>query len=122
VVLDPHYQRLNTAAQLHALGAEDELMEVLAMASLNYQAGMDVGVDERVVEDCEFRQCAIPAPLPEHSLSRLAVAVQNHMRRVCGAILRRSLIRAGSSIASERRIAVRVVFPVRFLRRPAPAA
>ena len=87
------------------------------MLCLHIQTGVDVSIDEEIIEYKYIGKRARPGAILETSRACVACAFNYGFWGVRGSNRRRSLIGIASPVLSDRAIAARVVFPVRFRRR-----
>src|SRR3546814_4436568 len=57
-------------------------MQALAKLGVDAQTGIDILIDEDVIEDSDVRQAAVPCAILEDRSGWSADTVHNHMRRV----------------------------------------
>ena len=82
MVLDAGSEVLDPLVQGHPLSAKDQLVEVLAMVRPDDEPGVDVRIDEDIVEDGKIRDRAAPCPVVEDDGRRRARPFEDDVRRV----------------------------------------
>src|SRR3546814_11790657 len=82
MLLDPYQFAPQLVVKGNAPHAEDQFMQALAMLGVDAQTGIDILIDEDVIEDSDVRQAAVPCAILEDRSGWSADTVHNHMRRV----------------------------------------
>ena len=72
------------SVEVHTVRAQYQLVEVLTMASINFQTGADILVHEEIVEYDDVVQTAIPIALVEDCDGLIPIAMEYYMRRIDG--------------------------------------
>src|SRR3546814_20455989 len=81
MLLDPYQFAPQLVVKGNAPHAEDQFMQALAMLGVDAQTGIDILIDEDVIEDSDVRQAAVPCAILEDRSWWFAATVHNHMRR-----------------------------------------
>src|SRR3546814_8967705 len=80
--LEPDQFSTQLVGKGNAPHAEDQFMQALAMPGFDAQTGIDILIDEDVIEDSDVRQAAVPCAILEDRSGWSADTVHNHMRQV----------------------------------------
>src|SRR3546814_3509116 len=82
MLLDPYQFAPQLVVKGNAPHAEDQFMQALAMLGVDAQTGIDILIDEDVIDDSDVRQAAVPCAILEDRSGWSADQVHNHTRRV----------------------------------------
>src|SRR3546814_9863147 len=82
MLLDPYQFAPQLVVKGNDPHAEDQFMQALAMLGVDAQTGIDILIDEDVIEDSDVRQAAVPCVILEDRSGWSAATVHKHTSRV----------------------------------------